>query len=316
MEFHIEKHRSVSAIRQIQEQIKLAVTMGVLRSGDTLPSIRDVEKQTGINRGLVHRAYLDLRRSGLLTLARGKGTIISTCVPSPDRLTPKCRQLSIDVLSTVRRAGISQTAFARYLSQLAQENERNSPPIAFVDIGKEDALKGAEQISELWQVPVLGLTLQELNEAREIPSLKKVLANYFLEDSVKSRLSGRTIDVIPIATKGSERERKSLAQIKSNSSVLLVVPREAYGHAPFMVAHISRLIPSRGVEVDHRSADTIPDFEALLKNPKYALLLFTPSLHAQVPQKLRTNPRVLLLRTELDTSSLEAARIRAGVIIL
>jgi len=219
MEFHIEKHSSVSAIRQIQQQIKLAVTMGVLRSGDTLPSIRDVEKQTGINRGLAHRAYLGLRRSGLLTLARGKGTIISTCVPSPDRLTPRCRQLSIDVLSRARKAGISQTAFARYLSHLAQENERNAPALAFVEISKEDAIRGAEQISETWQVPVLGLTIQELSEARKIPTVQKVLVNYFLEDSVKSRLSGKAIDVIPIATRGSEHERKLLARMEANSSI-------------------------------------------------------------------------------------------------
>ena len=47
-------------IKQIQEQIKLSIAMGVLKRGDILPSIREVEKQTGINRGQIHRAYLAL----------------------------------------------------------------------------------------------------------------------------------------------------------------------------------------------------------------------------------------------------------------
>jgi len=45
--------------KQIQEQIKLSIAMGVLKRGDLLPPIREVEKQTGINRGQIHRAYLD-----------------------------------------------------------------------------------------------------------------------------------------------------------------------------------------------------------------------------------------------------------------
>ena len=68
MEFCIEKHSSFSVVTQIQDQIKLAVAMGIFRSGDTLPSIRDIEKQTGINRGQIHRAYVALRQSGLVQI--------------------------------------------------------------------------------------------------------------------------------------------------------------------------------------------------------------------------------------------------------
>ncbi len=68
MEFQIEKNNPVPVIRQIQEQIKLSIAMGVLKRGDILPLIREVGKQTGINRGQIHRAYLALRESGLLML--------------------------------------------------------------------------------------------------------------------------------------------------------------------------------------------------------------------------------------------------------
>ena len=40
-EFIIKQHSSVSVIKQIQEQVKLAVWMGIVRSGDSLPSIRE-----------------------------------------------------------------------------------------------------------------------------------------------------------------------------------------------------------------------------------------------------------------------------------
>jgi DNA-binding FadR family transcriptional regulator len=44
MEFIIKQHSSVPVIKQIQEQVKLAVWMGIVRSGDSLPSIREVER--------------------------------------------------------------------------------------------------------------------------------------------------------------------------------------------------------------------------------------------------------------------------------
>ena len=316
MEFYIEKHSSGSVIRQIQEQIKVALSMGVLRRGDTLPSIRDVEKQTGINRGLIHKAYLDLRKSGLLTLARGKGTVVCTDVPSPPPLTDKCRQLSINIVSEARRAGISPTAFARYLSRHAQENERNAPFIAYVDASKEDAMEKAELISQAWQVPVVNLTIKELkNDASDNSKLRKVLVSYFFHDRVKSLFPGKKIEVIPITTRGSEQTARALARIKPNSSVLLILPPEVYPHASFIVAQLPKLITSRGIEISHISANTISNFEEFLNNSRYDIFLISPGAHEKVLHKLRTNPRILLMRMELDPASVEAARIRAGVVI-
>ena len=86
MEFHIEKHSSTPVSKQIEEQIKLAVMIGVFRNGDTLPSLRDIERQTGINRSQIHKAYQDLRKSGLLVLTRGKGSVITTATDYPKSL--------------------------------------------------------------------------------------------------------------------------------------------------------------------------------------------------------------------------------------
>src|SRR5512136_3034074 len=124
MEFYIEKHSSTPVIKQIEEQIKFAVMMGIFRNGDTLPSIRDIEKQTGIHHSQIHKAYLALRRSGLLVLTRGKGSVISTATDSPRSVGENCRKLGQQVTSKARQLGLSPTAFARYLSRHAQENER------------------------------------------------------------------------------------------------------------------------------------------------------------------------------------------------
>jgi DNA-binding transcriptional regulator YhcF (GntR family) len=142
--------------------------MGRLRTGDILPSIREIKKQTGVHRGQIHRAYLALRRSGLLSPAPGKGTAIALAVVAPHFISHRCHQLSMDAIKETRRIGVPPSVFARYLRRNAQDSERKVPFIAYVDLEKEIALQRADQVSRKWQVAVNGLTVEELKTAMEL----------------------------------------------------------------------------------------------------------------------------------------------------
>src|SRR5580698_9044387 len=65
MDLSLDKHSPLPPHAQIQEKIKLALLLGRLRPGDTLPSIREVEKETGISRNVVRKAYLELQTLGV-----------------------------------------------------------------------------------------------------------------------------------------------------------------------------------------------------------------------------------------------------------
>src|SRR5271165_2712394 len=58
---------------QIAERVKFAVAGGVLRSGDLVPSVRELSKQLVVNPNTVARAYRDLQTEGLLESVRGMG---------------------------------------------------------------------------------------------------------------------------------------------------------------------------------------------------------------------------------------------------
>ena len=192
MEFQIEKNSTVPAIKQIQEQIKLSIAMGVLKRGDILPPIREVEKQTGINRGQIHRAYLALRQSGLLSPAPGKRIAVAVSAAAPDIINKKCQELSKDIIKRIRRIGVSPIAFARYLSRNVQEDERRYPFVAYVDLEKETALRRAEQVSRLWHASVIGLSLDEFKLALTHGSkLRKVLVNHLYCGQHATCVSGK-----------------------------------------------------------------------------------------------------------------------------
>jgi len=316
VEFYIERHSSVPVIAQIEEQIKLAVAMGVFRNGDRLPSIRKVEKQTGVNRGKIYRAYLSLRKSGLLVLARGRGAVVAAPPLSASSTNQKCIRLSKSAIQKARQSGIPPTVFAKYLSRQAQEAERDEPFIAFVDDVKDVAERRAGQISSLWQVPVIGMTVLQLKAAlrkRWVP--RRILANHLRRDYVRSMIPSKKIDVIPIEVANSEQTIRDLGEIKANSSVLRVLAHPYVKNARFIVAQLQNWVRAPGVKISWVSVRDLSDIEQLLNSPQYDRVIMDPGILGSVPDKILHNPRLLLVRLQLSPASLEAARIRAGVII-
>lgn len=316
MEFYIEKNSSTPVANQIQEQIKLAVMMGIFRDGDTLPSIRDIEKQTGINRSQTHKAYLALRQSGLLVLTRGKGTVVATATDAPRAVDENCRKLSKSIVSKIRQMGLSPTAFARYLSRYAQENERNTPFIIYVDTHEEYATHTADEISQLWQVPVLGVTLQGLKAAiAKRPGRVKILANHMIFDSVRTMLPRNKSDAIPVELNSVGPAMRTVEKIKPNSSVMVLYMPQPAHRVQFILAGVKRLMEPRNIKISACPVRSMSHVRELLKKSEYDYYYVGPAARGEVPPEFRNDSRVLQVHAQLNPASLEAARIRAGVII-
>jgi GntR family transcriptional regulator len=316
VEFLIEQHGFVPVIQQIQEQVKLAVWMGTIRSGDSLPSIREVEKKTGVNRAQVYRAYRALEQSGLLTLkqGRGKGAVVSSTAASPDSINSKCCKLTENFAAKIRRLGISPTSYARYLSQQMQELERRDPFIAYVDPQKPFAMSTAEELSALWQVPVIGMTILELKSAaRNGTQLRKVITSHLMRNSVQSSLPGRVIEVIPVEVRYSDQMIRDLDRIKPHSSVLRILPPNFLPYVEFIRSQIQKWIKATGVKISLLSV-TDRSFPKLLKSSNYDRIIVDPALLAEMPREVQKSRQILMVRLQIDRRSLEAARIRAGVI--
>ena len=65
------------AYLQIVQQVRQAISLGVLRAGDQLPTVKEVVGALAINPNTVLKAYRELDRAGVVEARRGQGTFVS-----------------------------------------------------------------------------------------------------------------------------------------------------------------------------------------------------------------------------------------------
>lgn len=61
---------------QLRNQIILAIATEAIREGETLPSVRQLADEVGINMHTVNKAYTVLKQDGFLKLDRRRGAMI------------------------------------------------------------------------------------------------------------------------------------------------------------------------------------------------------------------------------------------------
>ncbi len=76
--FHIRAESGEPIYIQLIRQIKNAVTTGILKTGDRMPTVRELATKLVVNPNTVARAYRELVRDGILKAEKGQsgGTFV------------------------------------------------------------------------------------------------------------------------------------------------------------------------------------------------------------------------------------------------
>ncbi len=319
MDFVLDKHSALPADAQIQEQIKLGLLLGRLRPGDTLPSIRDVEKQVGVGRNIVRKAYLELQRSGILNLKQGKGVVVEKDLrySHHSNINEDAAAFSREIIGRLRQMGIAPSAFARYYYQQAREEETTTPFLVFADATKRMATERAAKISSVWQMNVPAMAIEELaamNPAR-LKSIRKILTNYLRFDQVQEIVKHMSIEVIPLGLTFEPETVREFRAFRPGTSVLLVLDDRDFPSLSLILELYRRILLEPKVNISSIPAGRILDLKKFVKTTKYHKLIFSNRVWDDVPDVLRKHPKVTHPKMSVDLASLESARIRAGVIV-
>jgi GntR family transcriptional regulator len=117
--FRLDAHSGVPVYRQLIDQVLGAIATDTLRSGDQLPTVRQVAVDLAINPNTVMRAYREMEIRGILDTQQGAGTFIAeqkSAAPKEER----DRQLAQMADELVARAGSLGFTLAELLERLQQ----------------------------------------------------------------------------------------------------------------------------------------------------------------------------------------------------
>jgi GntR family transcriptional regulator len=108
--------------RQLADQVERMIAGGVLKPGDTLPSVRDVAEALAVNPMTVSKAYSQLQAAGLVERMRGVGIAVAArrAAPASDRveiLRPSLERLAREA----KELSLSEAQLVHLLKQAMRD---------------------------------------------------------------------------------------------------------------------------------------------------------------------------------------------------
>jgi GntR family transcriptional regulator len=127
IEFRLDRTSGVPAYRQLVDQVRQALSLGILRPGDQLPTVRDVVRQITINPNTVHRAYRELEQQGLTEGRPGSGTFVKRSLEAAPAHRAGLQHDLESWMRLARLAGLDDEGIAALVAEAMRTTERKGP---------------------------------------------------------------------------------------------------------------------------------------------------------------------------------------------
>ena len=120
MFIEIDFNSSEALYIQLRNQIIMGIATSTIREGDTLPSVRQLAENIGINMHTVNKAYSVLKQEGFLQLDRRKGAGIAIDVNKLQAVEEMREQLRV-LLAKASCQNISREEVHQLVDEIYEE---------------------------------------------------------------------------------------------------------------------------------------------------------------------------------------------------
>ena len=96
---------------QIRNQIILGIGRGELHPGDSLPTVRQLASEVGINAMTVNKAYAPLKAEGYIEIDRRHGAMIRPIPETPEEIDKEMKEQLALLAAQAAARGISREKF-------------------------------------------------------------------------------------------------------------------------------------------------------------------------------------------------------------
>jgi len=313
------RHNSALSIEdQLIGQFKIAVMLGTLQPGNSLPSVRQLEEQTGVGRNVIWRAYSKLAASGSITIQNRRRAVVNSRI-QPDEAADLFKMfdwMSRDVLERVQSLGMNPQSFCRFLNHRIHDSDVSEHDIIFVECNRIQARNWSTEISDAWVVPVPGLELSAIRSLteEERSKIRVALTPLFHHEEVLPLFRNPRTRVIPLHLDWNpERIQEWRALGKRCRMVFVLEKSECLGYGEPFARQLNTLCPNLHIEVvAWKSREHV---KHLLKSGRFRCAFLSGPVLEVVDDEIRQSPLVVKRALIVNWQSLEEARIKAGVML-
>src|SRR5262245_22866993 len=109
IEFYLDGRSPVVTYKQLVQQVRQAMRVGLLSDGDQLPKVREVAESLAINPNTVLKAYRELEYEGLVEGRPGLGTFVKRSLAGPALASHAALRDDLEAwLARARAAGLDR----------------------------------------------------------------------------------------------------------------------------------------------------------------------------------------------------------------
>jgi GntR family transcriptional regulator len=110
--------------RQIADEVRRAVSVGILKPGEGLPAARELAAQLKVNSNTVQHAYRTLAHEGIVETRRGLGMFIAASPRRDARQSPSviARQIAEQALREAFRHGLLASDLRKALDDISPKS--------------------------------------------------------------------------------------------------------------------------------------------------------------------------------------------------
>jgi GntR family transcriptional regulator len=127
MPLQLNPSSGVPLYLQLIEQIKHAIEAGAMRTGEQLPSVRQMAEELMINPNTVVRAYRELEHEGVIELKHGSGAFIRESIVPREKLMQKAQTVVQQALDRLGALDLSEEEIRRLIeNELARRRTKPS----------------------------------------------------------------------------------------------------------------------------------------------------------------------------------------------
>lgn len=101
MLIHIDFNSDEALYMQLRNQIILSIAANQIQEGETLPSVRQLAEEIGINMHTVNKAYTVLKQDGFIKLDRRRGAIIAIDIDKIEAMQEMANEMSVIVAKAI-----------------------------------------------------------------------------------------------------------------------------------------------------------------------------------------------------------------------